>query len=201
MSRTLPLALASLAIVVAACGGTGATAAPATAEPAATMSPSMEPESMAPESMAPESSAPASPSAALQDIVDTATAAGTFGTLLTAATEADLVETLKGEGPYTVFAPTDDAFAALPEGTLEGLLADKEALREVLLYHVVPGAVTSDQVVTLTSADTAAEKPIEIAVVDGEVVLNDSVKVVTTDIQTSNGVIHVIDGVLLPPAE
>ena len=119
---------------------------------------------------------------------------------LTAAQEAGLVETLKGDGPFTVFAPTDDAFAALPAGTLDGLLADKEALKKVLLYHVVAGDVTADQVVTLDSAKTVEGDPISIKVVDGGVVLNDKVKVTTTDIETSNGVIHVIDGVLLPPA-
>ena len=118
----------------------------------------------------------------------------------TAATAAGLVETLKGEGPYTVFAPTDEAFAALPEGTLDGLLADPEALKQILLYHVVAGKVTSDQVVGLTSADSVAGPAIAIAVEDGTVVLNDSAKVVTTDIETSNGVIHVIDAVILPPA-
>jgi uncharacterized surface protein with fasciclin (FAS1) repeats len=159
--------------------------------------------SMAPESMAPESPSAAaeSPAAEMKDIVDTAAEAGSFTTLLTAATEAGLVETLKGEGPFTVFAPTDDAFAALPEGALDGLLADTDALKNVLLYHVVEGAVTADQVVGLTSADTVAGQPISIEVVDGGVVLNDTVKVVTTDIMTSNGVIHVIDGVLLPPTE
>ena len=151
--------------------------------------------------MASASAAPsASAAAELKDIVDTATAAGSFKTLLTAAQEAGLVETLKGDGPFTVFAPTDDAFAALPAGTLDGLLADKEALKKVLLYHVVAGDVTADRVVTLDSAKTVEGDPISIKVVDGGVVLNDKVKVTTTDIETSNGVIHVIDGVLLPPA-
>jgi len=135
-----------------------------------------------------------------KDIVDTATAAGSFKTLLTAATAAGLVDTLKGAGPFTVFAPTDDAFAALPAGTLDKLLADPEALKKILLYHVVSGDVTADQVVKLTSADTVEGSPIKITVKDGVVYLNDTVKVVTTDIAASNGVIHVIDGVLLPPA-
>jgi uncharacterized surface protein with fasciclin (FAS1) repeats len=136
----------------------------------------------------------------LGDIVETATKAGSFKTLLQAATAAGLVETLKGDGPYTVFAPTDEAFAALPDGTLEGLLADPAALKQVLLYHVVSGAVTADKVVGLTSADSVAGPAIAIAVKDGTVFLNDSAKVVTTDIETSNGVIHVIDQVILPPA-
>lgn len=132
-------------------------------------------------------------------IVATADAAGDFTTLLAAAEAAGLVETLEGEGPYTVFAPTDDAFAALPEGTIEGLLADPEALSEILLYHVVPGEVTSDQVVTLESATTAQGSDLAIRVEGDSVFVNDA-RVITTDIQASNGVIHVIDAVLLPPA-
>jgi transforming growth factor-beta-induced protein len=194
MKRTIFLTVAAAALVVSACSGSSSTPAPATAAPA-TPAASMAPESMAPESMAPESMAPAT-----GDIVDTATAAGSFTTLLQAATAAGLVDTLKGPGPFTVFAPTDDAFAALPAGTLDGLLKDPEALKQILLYHVVAGKVTSDQVVGLTSADTVAGQPISIAVKDGEVYLNDTVKVVMTDIEASNGVIHVIDGVLLPPA-
>jgi uncharacterized surface protein with fasciclin (FAS1) repeats len=135
-----------------------------------------------------------------KDIVETATGAGSFTTLLTAAKAAGLVETLQGDGPFTVFAPTDEAFAALPAGTLEGLLADKEALKKVLLYHVVPAAVTADMVVGLTSADSVEGSPIAIAVKDGTVFLNDSARVVTTDVLASNGVIHVIDAVILPPA-
>ena len=194
MKRTILLTVAAAALVVSACSGSTSTPAPATAAPA-TPEPSMAAESMAPESMAPESMAPA-----LGDIVDTAAAAGSFKTLLEAATAAGLVDTLKGDGPFTVFAPTDEAFAALPAGTLEGLLKDPEALKKILLYHVVSGKVTADQVVGLTSADTVEGQPISIAVKDGTVYLNDTVKVVTTDIETSNGVIHVIDGVLLPPA-
>jgi uncharacterized surface protein with fasciclin (FAS1) repeats len=197
MRRTLIITIASAAFVVAACGGSAATSAPATPAPA-TPAPTMA--SSAPASQTPSGSPAASPAADLKDIVDTATAAGSFTTLLTAAKEAGLVDTLKGDGPFTVFAPTDAAFAALPKGTLDGLLADKEALKKVLLYHVVSGDVTADQVVKLTSADTVEGEPISIKVVDGGVVLNDKVKVTTTDIQTTNGVIHVIDGVLLPPA-
>ena len=136
-----------------------------------------------------------------KDIVQTATEAGSFSTLLTAVEAAGLVETLQGEGPYTVFAPTDEAFAALPAGTLDGLLADKDALKKVLLYHVASGAVSSDQVVGLTSADSVEGSPIAIAVKDGMVYLNDSAKVVTPDVMASNGVIHVIDKVILPPTD
>jgi transforming growth factor-beta-induced protein len=171
MKRTLLISLAAVALVVSACS----TAASPTPEPA-TPSP-----------------APAG------DIVAVATEAGSFTTLLTAATAAGLVETLQGEGPYTVFAPTDEAFAALPEGTLEALLADPEALKKVLLYHVVEGKVTSDQVVGLTTATTVEGSPIAISVKDGTVSLNDSAKVVTVDVMASNGVIHVIDAVILPP--
>jgi uncharacterized surface protein with fasciclin (FAS1) repeats len=132
-------------------------------------------------------------------IVATADAAGDFTTLLVALEAAGLVETLEGEGPYTVFAPTDDAFAALPEGTVEGLLEDPEALSDILLYHVVPGEVTSDQVVTLESATTAQGSDVSIRVEGDSVFVNDA-QVIMTDIQASNGVIHVIDAVLLPPA-
>ena len=149
---------------------------------------------------APSTDAGASPAPAMGDIVATADGAGDFKTLLAAAKAAGLVETLQGKGPFTVFAPTDEAFAALPAGTLDGLLKDPEALKKILLYHVVSGAVTADQVVGMTSADTAEGSPIAISVKDGKVYLNDTTQVVTTDIMASNGVIHVIDKVLLPPA-
>jgi uncharacterized surface protein with fasciclin (FAS1) repeats len=174
MKRTMLLTLAALAVVVSACS-TAASPSPA-----------------------PATTAPSE--AAMGDIVQTATEAGSFGTLLTAATAADLVTTLQGEGPFTVFAPTDEAFAALPEGTLDSLLADPEALKKVLLYHVVSGKVTADQVVGLTSANSVEGSPIAIAVKDGTVYLNDAAKVLTTDVMASNGVIHVIDQVILPPA-
>ena len=136
-----------------------------------------------------------------ETIVDIAVADGRFTTLVTAVTEAGLVETLSGEGPFTVFAPTDDAFAALPEGTVEALLADPQgALTDVLLYHVVEGAVMAETVVTLDSAMTVGGEAVSITVNDDGVFLNDSVQVIITDIAASNGVIHVIDGVLLPPS-
>lgn len=134
-----------------------------------------------------------------KDIVDTAIADGRFTTLAAALTAAELVETLKGEGPFTVFAPTDDAFAKLPAGTVEALLADIPALTDILLYHVVSGEVLAETVVTLTSADTVLGKPVSIKVMDGKVYLNDTVEVIITDVKASNGVIHVIDAVLLPP--
>jgi uncharacterized surface protein with fasciclin (FAS1) repeats len=199
MRRTVILALIGAAVAVSACSSSGA-ATPAPATPAATEAPaSMAPSEAPSESMAASESPMASESAA-KDIVETATEAGSFKTLLTAATAAGLVDTLKGPGPFTVFAPTDDAFAELPEGTLDDLLKDPEALKNILLYHVVQGKVTSDQVVGLTSADTVAGPAIKISTKDGSVYLNDTVKVVTTDIEASNGVIHVIDGVLLPPS-
>jgi uncharacterized surface protein with fasciclin (FAS1) repeats len=135
-----------------------------------------------------------------KDIVQTATEAGSFNTLLTAAKAAGLVETLQGKGPFTVFAPTDAAFAALPAGTLDGLLEDPAALKKILLYHVVSDSVTSDRVDGLTSATSVEGSPIAIAVKDGTVYLNGSAKVVTPDVMASNGVIHVIDKVILPPA-
>ena len=135
------------------------------------------------------------------DIVDTAVADGRFTTLVTAVQAAELVDTLKGEGPFTVFAPTDDAFAALPEGTLETLLLpeNKQQLTDILLYHVVPGKVMAADVVGLTSAPTVLGKDATVKVEDGTVFLNDNVEIIITDIETSNGVIHVIDTVLLPP--
>jgi len=171
MKRTLLISLAAVALVVSACS-TAASPTPAPATP---------------------TPAPAG------DIVTVATEAGVFTTLLKAATAAELVETLQGEGPFTVFAPTDEAFAALPAGTLDALLADPEALKKVLLYHVVEGKVTSDQIVGMTTATSVEGSPIAISVKDGTVYLNDSAKVVTADVMASNGVIHIIDAVLLPP--
>jgi uncharacterized surface protein with fasciclin (FAS1) repeats len=137
-----------------------------------------------------------------KDIVDTAVAAGSFTTLAKALTAADLVATLKGPGPVTVFAPTDEAFAKLPPGTLENLLKpeNKATLRRVLTYHVVPGKVMAADVVKLNSAKTVSGDTLPIKVSGGTVVL-DKARVVKTDIAASNGVIHVIDTVLLPPGE
>jgi uncharacterized surface protein with fasciclin (FAS1) repeats len=132
----------------------------------------------------------------LPDVVDTAVAAGNFKTLATALQAAGLVETLKGPGPFTVFAPTDEAFAKLPAGTLEGLLKDKQRLTAVLTYHVVPGRVMAADVVKLSSARTVQGGSIAIRADKGVTV--DGVRVVKTDIQAANGVIHVIDAVLMP---
>jgi uncharacterized surface protein with fasciclin (FAS1) repeats len=135
-----------------------------------------------------------------KDIVDTAVAAEQFKTLVTAVQAAELVDVLKGEGPFTVFAPTDKAFAKVSKEQLASLLKDKEKLQSVLTYHVVPGAVMAADVVKLKSAKTVQGKPVKIAVSDDKVKINDAT-VVKTDIACSNGVIHVIDTVLLPPAE
>jgi uncharacterized surface protein with fasciclin (FAS1) repeats len=135
-----------------------------------------------------------------KDIVETAVAAGSFNTLAKALTEAGLVETLKGEGPFTVFAPTDEAFAKIPQSSLTALLKDKEALTRVLLYHVVAGKVMSSDVVKLESAKTVEGSKASISVDDGTVMV-DKAKVVKVDIKASNGVIHVIDTVLMPPAK
>ena len=133
------------------------------------------------------------------DIVDTAVAAGSFTTLAAALQAAGLVDTLKGKGPFTVFAPTDEAFAKLPKGTVEDLLKpeNKAKLAAILTYHVVPGAVKADQVVKLTDAKTVNGQSVTIKV-DGGTVMVDGAKVVKTDIEATNGVIHVIDSVILP---
>jgi len=137
-----------------------------------------------------------------KDIVDTAVGAGSFKTLVAAVQAAGLVETLKGAGPFTVFAPTDEAFAKLPEGTVESLLKpeNKDKLVAVLTYHVVPGKVMAADVVKLTEASTVQGSKAKVKVEDGTVMI-DNAKVVKTDIVTSNGVIHVIDAVILPPAK
>lgn len=131
------------------------------------------------------------------DIVDTAVAAGSFKTLAKALTEAGLVETLKGKGPFTVFAPTDEAFAKLPKGTVEALLKDKKKLTSILTYHVVSGKVKAADAAKLTTAKTVNGQSIKIAAKDGTVMINDA-KVTQADIETANGVIHVIDKVILP---
>ena len=134
-----------------------------------------------------------------KNIVDTAVAAGSFTTLAKALTAADLVPTLQGPGPFTVFAPTDAAFAKLPAGTVENLLKpeNKDKLRRILTYHVVPGTVRAADVVKLQSAKAVSGDTITIKVADGKVNV-DAANVTQTDIQASNGVIHVIDSVILP---
>jgi uncharacterized surface protein with fasciclin (FAS1) repeats len=191
MKRTIAAAgIASLALFLSACS-TGTT-----------------PTSSAP--MTPAATTPAATTPAMsdsKDIVDTAVAAGEFTTLAAAVTAAGLVDTLKGPGPFTVFAPTDSAFAKLPAGTVDELLKEPTGqLAEILKYHVVAGKVMAADVVKLDGQKVAtvqgAELTVEVA--DGKVVLVDAagnrINVVTTDVEASNGVIHVIDGVLLPTA-
>jgi len=134
-----------------------------------------------------------------KDIVDTAIAAGSFKTLVTAVKAADLVETLKGKGPFTVFAPTDEAFAKLPAGTLNDLLKpeNKSKLQGILTYHVVPSKVMASDVVKMNSAKTVNGQSLTIKVKNGTVMI-DNAKVTNTDIMCTNGVIHVIDTVVLP---
>ncbi len=134
-----------------------------------------------------------------KDIVDTAVAAGSFGTLAKALTAAGLVDTLKGAGPFTVFAPTDAAFAKLPAGTLDDLLKpeNKAKLTSILTYHVVSGSVKAADVVKLSEAKTVQGQSVKITVKDGKVKV-DEANVTATDISASNGVIHVIDSVILP---
>jgi uncharacterized surface protein with fasciclin (FAS1) repeats len=131
------------------------------------------------------------------DIIETATSAGSFTTLAKALEAAGLVETLKGEGPFTVFAPTDEAFAKLPEGTLDALLKDKTKLTAILTYHVVPGNITAAQVAAMTSAKTVNGKELSIAATGGKVTVGKAT-VTQADVKATNGVIHVIDTVLLP---
>ncbi len=152
----------------------------------------------------PAASMEASPSEAMEalgTIVDVAAASEDFETLVAAVTAADLVDTLSADGPYTVFAPTDDAFDALPEGLLDALLLpeNKDTLTAILTYHVVSGEVTSDQV-SAGDVPTVQGENITITTPDGDVVLNDTATVTAVDVDTDNGVIHVIDGVLVPPS-
>lgn len=180
MNRTI--AALSL-IALAACGGAPADDAESTAMTDST-------------TMA----TPEVPAMAAGDIIEVASAAGTFNTLAQALTAAGLVETLKGAGPFTVLAPTDEAFAKIPEADLQALLANKEELTKVLTYHVISGNVPASQVTGMTSATTLEGREITISVVDGQVVINGTANVTATDVAATNGVIHVIDTVLMPPA-
>ncbi|SDN72421.1 Uncaracterized surface protein containing fasciclin (FAS1) repeats [Halomonas shengliensis] len=134
-----------------------------------------------------------------KDIVDTAVEAGQFETLVAAVQAAGLVETLKGEGPFTVFAPTDEAFAALPEGTVESLLEEenRDQLQSILTYHVVSGKIMAEDAMAADSATTLQGQDLTITTMDGSVMIDDAT-VIQADIETSNGVIHVIDSVLMP---
>ena len=138
-----------------------------------------------------------------KDIVDTAVGAGSFKTLVAAVKAAELVETLKGKGPFTVFAPTDKAFDKVGKEKIEELLKDKKALAGILTYHVISGKVMAKDAIELDgkSAKTVNGKEVKITVKDGKVYLNGKAVVIKADIETSNGVIHVLDTVLLPPSE
>ena len=200
-------------LFIAACGAPAAPAAPAAEAPAEATEAPMEEEATeeaSEEAMEEEATEEPMEEAGeeamgdLSDIVDTAVAAGSFGTLAAALDAAGLVETLKGEGPFTVFAPTDDAFAALPEGTVESLLEDPQgALTDILLLHVVPGAVAAADVVGLDGemVETVGGGMLAISIGDdGSVMINDAT-VSAPDVMASNGIIHVIDSVILPPAD
>jgi uncharacterized surface protein with fasciclin (FAS1) repeats len=132
----------------------------------------------------------------MADLVDVAVSAGTFKTLVAAVQAAGLVDTLKGKGPFTIFAPSDDAFAKLPKGTVEGLLKDLPKLKSILTYHVVAGKVTAAEVMKLTSAKTVNGQLVTIQA-NGGVKVNGA-NVVTADVMADNGIIHVIDSVILP---
>jgi len=132
-----------------------------------------------------------------KNIVETAVEAGQFNTLVAAVKAAGLVETLSGPGPFTVFAPTDDAFAKLPEGTVEALLQDKEKLSAILTYHVVAGKYMAEDVMNISSAKTVNGKSLSLKVMGGKVMV-DNAHVIKADIETSNGIIHVIDTVVIP---
>ena len=151
-----------------------------------------------------QASSMGSSSAAKQNIVQVAAANPDFSTLVTAVKKAGLVTALSGKGPYTVFAPTNDAFAKVPAETLDALLADKAALTDVLTYHVVKGKIPSSKLQPTQTVTTLEGKDITIDVADGKATITDgqgnTVNITMTDIKAKNGVIHVIDGVLLPPA-
>ena len=170
------LGFAIVGLAVAGCGGEDSSSEgmARTAAPAATMEETMQ-----------------------ENLVETAVAAGDFKTLTSLVEQAGLAETLSGEGPFTVFAPTDDAFAKVPQETLDALGADPEALKAVLLYHVVDGEARASDVAELSSAETLNGESVELETTDGGVKVNDA-KVVRADVTASNGVIHVIDEVLIP---
>lgn len=136
----------------------------------------------------------------MNNIVEIAVADGRFKTLVAAVTAAGLADTLMGAGPFTVFAPTDDAFAKLPKGTVEGLLKDTPKLKDILLYHVVSGKVMAADVVKLSTAKTVEGKPVTFKVDGNKVMVNDA-QVIIADLPASNGVIHVLDKVILPPSK
>jgi uncharacterized surface protein with fasciclin (FAS1) repeats len=180
VSIVLVVSLVAVAFVAAACGGSTTTT---TAVPTTTLTPGTT----------------AGAAAGTSDIVDTAVAAGTFKTLVSLIQAAGLGDTLKGAGPFTVFAPTDDAFGKVPQATLDALAADPTGvLAKVLTYHVVPSKIMAADIKDGMKVKTVEGSELTFSIKDGQVYVNDA-KVVTPDIATSNGVIHVIDSVLLPP--
>ena len=188
------LALAALAgVALAACGDDGNDTA------------GTEPVTTSPQSTSSQTAAPAMTEPELGTVVDVAAAAGDFTTLVAAIEAAGLVETLSGPGPFTVFAPTDEAFAAALESlglTAEELLADTETLTSILTYHVIAGEVPSSAVVTMDGQSAATVNGAEVTIgVDGETVTVNDATVTAVDIPASNGIIHVIDSVLIPPAD
>ena len=180
--------LMSLSLVFAAC------AAPAATQPAPTATAVSVPTAApAPTEVVAEPE--------MMNIVETAIAAGGFETLVAAVSAAGLAETLSGEGTFTVFAPTDEAFAALPAGTIDTLLADPTGdLTQILLYHVLGSKAMAADVTDGLEVETLQGGTVKFSVVDGKVMINDAT-IVTTDIEASNGVIHVIDAVIMPPTE
>ena len=180
------LLVGALALLGAACGGDDEAASD---EPAPAMD----------DTTTMEEEAATDTTAEQMDIVETAVAAGSFETLVSLVEDAGLADELSGPGPLTIFAPTDEAFAAVPEETLTALQEDPEALRRVLLYHAVEGEVTSDQVVGLDSAATLAGPELAFTT-EGDAVLVNEAQVTMPDVLASNGVIHVVDSVLIPPA-
>jgi uncharacterized surface protein with fasciclin (FAS1) repeats len=199
MKKSIPLFTAVVAFALAACA---AKPNPDSAPPTETPPPEPAPVEAAP---APEpepapAAEPPPPPAPTKDLIDTAAEAGKFTTLLSAIDAAGLKDTLKGPGPFTVFAPNDEAFAKLPKGELDKLLKNKKKLTELLNYHVVSGAaVKSSEAAAMPTAKSVAGQDITITAADGTVKLNDSATVVSADIAATNGVIHVIDTVLTVP--
>jgi uncharacterized surface protein with fasciclin (FAS1) repeats len=189
MKRSFPLLalLVALVLLAAACGGSDDEAGGNAAAPAQTQMDETETEAMEAEAEA--------------DIVDTAVAAGSFTTLADLLTQTGLAETLKGDGPFTVFAPTDEAFAALPEGTLEelGKPENREQLEAILLYHVAEGEAASSDLSDGQEVGTVQGDSVTVSI-DGGTVMVDDATVTSADVQASNGVIHVVDAVLMPPA-
>lgn len=184
------LTILLLAVLLVACGGQGTATDDSGQETMENTEASAEMESPEPA----ETSAP--------DIVALASETESLSTLVTAVQAADLVSTLQGEGPFTVFAPTNDAFAALPEGTLDNLLKpeNKQQLVDILTYHVVSGAVRSSDLSDGMTAPTVNGAPITVSIQEGRVMINDAM-VVTPDVEASNGVVHIIDEVIMPPSE